>query len=195
MRTSSASGIDGPEVPRTISPSTISSAAARACISSAAACSTRVAQFGCRKPRGFAAHHRHTRGECAHAAGNPVGLAVDDPDIRIIDTERVGTDLRNDRLNALADGGDAGDDLHRAVRLRLDAHGVERTQSALLHEHRQTGADCLAVSAPLAEIVLKFVPLRRLEGFVQQKRVVAGIVDDFCAKRIEAEANRASRLC
>ncbi len=89
------------------------------------------AQFGGRKPRCFAAHHRHARGECAHAARDAVGLAVDDTDIRIVDTERVGTDLRDDRLNALADGGDAGDDLHRAVRLQLSMRTVSNGPSPL----------------------------------------------------------------
>ena len=39
---------------------------------------------------------------------------------------------------------------------------------ALLHEHREAGADRFAVRAPLREIVLQFVPLRPLSALSQQ---------------------------
>src|SRR5262245_4161615 len=145
------------------------------------------AQLGCRKSCSFPAHHSHARGECAHAAGNSVGLAVDDPDIRVIDTESIGTDLRNDRFHTLADGSDTGDHLHHAIGLHLDAHGVERTEPTLFDEHCHSGSDFLTALAPLAKFLLELVPTCSFEPFIEQELIVTGIVDDLRAERVESE--------
>ena len=73
-----------------------------------------VAQLDRREPRRLAAHHRHARGEGAHASVDAVGLAVRHAHIGVMDAERVGADLRHRGFDALADRGHAGDDFDLA---------------------------------------------------------------------------------
>ena len=69
----------------------------------------------------------------------------------------------------------------------LDAHAVERPEPALLDENRQAGADLFAARAALAQLALKIVPIGKPQRLVEQAGVVAGIVDDMRAERVEAE--------
>ena len=62
-----------------------------------------VAQRGRREPRRLAGHDGDARGERADAALDAVGLAVDDAHLPVIDAERIGADLREHGLDALAD--------------------------------------------------------------------------------------------
>ena len=61
------------------------------------------AQFARGEPRGFAAHHGDARGKSAHAARDPVGLAVDHAHAGVIDAKRIGANLRDHGFDALAD--------------------------------------------------------------------------------------------
>ena len=86
-----------------------------------------------------------------------VGLAVDDLDIAVVYAKRVGADLRHRRFHALADRGDAGDDLDRTVRFHFDFDRIERPQPALFHEHGDAGADLFAGGAALVQLALQIV--------------------------------------
>ena len=101
-----------------------------------------------RLERGIAGHHRDAGGARTLAAGDTVGLAVGNGDAGIVDAERLSADLGDHRLDALADRGDAGDDLDRSVGRHLDADIVERSVAAALDEADCRSADRLAGSTP-----------------------------------------------
>ena len=97
----------------------------------------------------------------ADAVFDPVGAALDHAHPAVIDAERVGADLRDDGLEALAERRAAGDDLDRAGGLDRDPHAVARAQPALLDKHREAGADQilvtgLAVDGRKPEVARKF---------------------------------------
>ena len=145
------------------------------------------AQFRRGKARGFAAHHGDARGKSAHASVDAVGLPVHDADGAVIDAERIGADLRHRRLHALAERGDAGDHFDGAVGGNFDAHGVEGAEAAFLHEHGHAGADVFAGRAAARQFALQRVPAGGAQRLVEQQRIVAGVVDDMRAQRVEAE--------
>ena len=62
-----------------------------------------------RTPDRGPAHIGRPRAAVAAAQRDPVGVALDEPDALVRDTEAVGEDLREGRLVALPDGLRAGD--------------------------------------------------------------------------------------
>src|SRR5260221_5761063 len=119
---------------------------------------------------------------------------MNDTDIAVVDTEGIGADLRNDGFHALANGCDASDHLDDSVELDFYAHSVEWSKSALLNKHSHAGADFLALLAARAQSFLKPHPISRFECRVEQQRVVAGVVGDFCAESVESERVRHGAL-
>ena len=113
-----------------------------------------------------------------------------DVDRCVIDAKRVGSDLRHRRLDALADGGDAGDDLDLAVALYIDTHGVGRPESAFLDEHGNAGADLFARRATFLQFGLKRRPVRQRKRLVEQQRIIAGVIDNMRAERVEMQIVR-----
>ena len=71
--------------------------------------------------------------------------------------------------------------------LTVDAHGVERAEPAFFDEHGDAGADHLAVGAALLQLALQGRPVGKRERLVEQQRVVAGVVDNMGAERIELQ--------
>src|SRR5262249_41983309 len=115
---------------------------------------------------------------------------MDHPDIRVIDADGIGADLRDDSLHALTNRGDAGHHLERAVGHHFDSNRVERTEPAFLAEHGAAGPALLAVLAPLTMLLLKLVPARGFQRLVEQKRIVTGIVDDLRTECVEVKRIR-----
>ena len=167
----------------------------RVCISSAAAPSALCAQLHRRQPRRLAAHDGDARGERAHAARDAVGLAVHDTDAGVVDAERIGADLRDHRLDALADRGDAGDDLDARRRVSTSMRTVSNGPSPLFSTNMATPAPTFSPLRRSLSCSCKLVPVGRFQRLVEQQRIVAGIVDDLRAQRVERRARRASRLC
>ena len=175
-------------------PSTMSSTSAGACIISAATSSAFCADLERRVVRGRRGHHGGARGMRADAKGDLVGLAVDDADAAVVDAERLRADLRDHGLEALAERRAAGDDLHDARRVDGNLHAVGGAEPALLHEHRNAGADQLARgAAALQHRALQLVPVGRREHLVEQREIVAGVVLDLFAEHFERPACTASR--
>src|SRR5262245_66084457 len=112
---------------------------------------------------------------------------MDYPNVRVINTDGIGADLRDDGLYALTNRGDAGHHLKRTVGHHFDSNGVERAEPAFLDEHGDAGADLLAILAPPAMLLLKLVPARGFQRFVEQKLIVTGIVDDLSTECVKAE--------
>ena len=90
--------------------------------------------FGRRDAGRLAGHHRDARGEGAHAVAMRSVWPWTTRMRSIVDAERIGADLRDHRLDALADRRGAGDHFDRAVGVDRDAHAVERAEPALLDE-------------------------------------------------------------
>src|ERR1700722_19710626 len=86
-------------------------------------------------------HHGGARGMRANAESDAVGLAVDNAAALIIDTERIGGDLRHDGLKALAERGAASDDLNHPGLVDEILPTIGRTEPALSHKHRAADAD------------------------------------------------------
>src|SRR5258708_28544098 len=88
-------------------------------------------------------------------------------------------------MEALPERSAAGDELHRARTIDLDAHAVGGTQAALLDEHRKAGADRFAGGAAARKLGLALVPLERDQELVEQPDVIARIVLDLLAQGLE----------
>ncbi len=130
-------------------------------------------------------HHGGARGMRADAELDAVGLAVGDAHAPVVDAQHLGADLRHHGLEALAERGAAGDELDHARGVDLDPHAVGRAEPALLDEHRKAGADHLAGGAAARQLGLELVPVERGEELVEQADIVAGIVLDLLAQRLE----------
>ena len=114
-----------------------------------------------------------------------VGLAVDHAAAPVIDAERVGGDLRHHGFKALADRSAAGENLDRARGVDGDFHAVGRAKPALFHEHGDADADQFAGGFALLHVGVELVPIDLGEQLVQQPDIVAGVVMDFLAQRLE----------
>ena len=79
----------------------------------------------------------------------------------IVDAERVGADLRDDRLDPLPDRGRAGHHLDEAGGVDRDPHAVERPEPALLDENRKPRPDAFAAGATPLQFLLQLGPLDR----------------------------------
>src|SRR5262249_41699512 len=114
----------------------MSSASAGACISSAA---TSIAF-----PRSFTAPLWVADAVMTGARADPVsdriGLAMGHAHAPVIDAQSLGANLRHHGLEALPEGSAAGDELHRARTIDLDAHAIGGTQPAFLHQHPKSRA-------------------------------------------------------
>src|SRR4029077_2472850 len=91
--------------------------------------------------------------------GDPVGLALGHAHAPVVDAQNLGANLRHDGLEALPERSAAGDQLHRARTIDLDAHAVGGAQAALLDEHREAGADRFTGGAAARKLGLALVPL------------------------------------
>ncbi len=116
-----------------------------------------------------------------HAIGDAIGLAVHDADAAVVDAERIGANLRDHRLDPLPDRGGAGDNLDGARRIDRDPNAVERTEAALLHEHRETDSDRFARLPPRLTSACNAGQLDRGQRLVEQALVVPGIERDMSA--------------
>ncbi len=139
---------------------------------------------------GGGGHHGGARRVRADAEGDAVGLAVGHPHLAIIDADPFGADLRHHGLEALADRRAARDQLDRARRVDLDVHAIGGTEAALLDEHGKAGADRLAGRAPARQLGFELVPLERDQELVEQADIVAGVVVDLLAERLQRPVER-----
>src|SRR5437868_10119697 len=103
----------------------------------------------------------------ADAVGDPGRLSVHHRDLRVVDAQALGADLRHNRLEALAKRCAAGDELYPAVLIEFDADGILRPQSGLLDKKPETDTDRLALFAPARELGLGFLPAEFLERAIQ----------------------------
>ena len=103
----------------------------------------------------------------------------------VIDAEHLRADLRHHGLETLSERGAAGDELDRTRRVDLYAHAIRGAQAALLDEHREARADRLATGASARELDLELVPFERGRELVEQPDVIAGIVLDLLAQRLQ----------
>ena len=108
----------------------------------------------------------------------------------VIDAERIGADLRHRGLEALPDRGAAGDQLDRARRIDRRCCALSDGPSPLFStKMRKAGADQFAARrGGVASSRLQLVPADARQRLVEQARVVAGIVDDLGAERVERRA-------
>ena len=81
------------------------------------------------------------------------------PDGPVVHAERLGTDLGNNRLDALSDRRGPSHDFDAAIRINLDAVVVVGTEPALFDVAAETGADQLAVFAPFGQISRELVEI------------------------------------
>ena len=66
-----------------------------------------------------------------------------------------------------------------------DFHAVGRAEAALLHEHGDADADQFAGGFALLHVGVELVPIDLGEQLVEQPDIVAGVVVDFLAERLE----------
>src|SRR6516164_6215649 len=96
----------------------------------------------------------------ADAVGDPIGLSMADAHPAVVDAERFRANLRHHSLEPLTEGRAAGDELHGAGGVHLDAHAVGGAEAALLDEHGKAGAHRLATGAPAGKLVLELGPIQ-----------------------------------
>ena len=106
--------------------------------------------------------------------------------------QRVGADLGECGLGALADRGDAGDYLDPAARVDGDAHAVERAKPALLDEHAEAEPDQLPCPPAFSQRRFELVVTQVVEHALQQTRVVTEVVGDLGAERVDRAGERHS---
>src|SRR5271166_3958397 len=116
---------------------------------------------------------------------DPVGLPVNDPHPAVVDTQRVGRDLRHHRLETLPDRGAAGDDFDSAGSVDRDRDPVEGTQTALLDKDGETGPDRLAGGPTLSQRRLQRIPSDGGQCLIEQPGIIARIIDNLVADRVE----------
>jgi hypothetical protein len=121
----------------------------------------------------------------ADAVGDAVGLAVGHAHASVVEPQGLGANLRHHGLEALAERCAAGDELDHPRRVDLDPHTVGRTEPALLHEHGEAGTHRLAGGAAARERGVELVPFERGQELVQEPGIIAGIVLDFLAQRLQ----------
>src|SRR5262249_47397139 len=119
---------------------------------------------------------------CSHSERNPVGAAMDDPYAPVIDTESIGTDLCQHRLEPLADRSRAADNFDQAGGIDRDSRGFERPKPAFLDEERKPRPDAFPSRAPAFELFVQLVPASSAQRLVEQSRIVAGVEHDICAE-------------
>ena len=118
--------------------------------------------------RGGAGHHGDARGERPHAVGDLIGAPVEHADVIERSAQRVGADLGERGLHALADRGDPGDHLDPAARVDGDAHAVERAEPALLDEHAEAEPDQLPCPPAFGQRRFELVVTQVVEHALQQ---------------------------
>src|SRR4051812_32188231 len=121
----------------------------------------------------------------ADAIGDAISLTVGDTYAPVVDSQHLGADLRHHGLEALAERRAAGDELDRARGVDLDPHAIRGAQATLLHEHRKPGADGFSGGATSRQRSPELVPIERYQELVEQPDIVAGIVFDLLAQRLE----------
>src|SRR5262249_54308388 len=111
--------------------------------------------------------------------------AVDNTDPAIVELQRICANLRDHRLEALAERCPSGNDFDDAVMVDRNLHAIARPEAALLDKYRKSGSHRLALCPPPAQARLQLIPTEGGEGLVEQRGIVARIVDDLVAKCIE----------
>src|SRR5262249_36938672 len=108
--------------------------------------------------RSIRRHHGRARRMRTNAILDAVRAPMYDPHAAIIHAERLGTDLRNNRFEALAQRSASGDDLDIAARMHIDARAVRGPQTALFDIHCKAEADILAGVPTFLHIALELIP-------------------------------------
>src|SRR5205807_9297728 len=119
------------------------------------------------------------------AERDAVGLTVNDAAAPVIDTEGVGGNLRHHRLKPLAERSTAGDDIDHPGRIDGNSHAVGRAEPALLDKHRKPDADKFALRFALGDGRVELGPAGRGEKLIEQPDIVAAVVLNFLAERLE----------
>ena len=146
--------------------------------------------FKRRRMRRAARHDRGAGSVGADAILDAVGLSRHDPHLAVVHADRAGADLRHRRGEALADRRAAGHQLDRAGAVDGDARAVEWSKPAFLDKDGDARPDQFTRSATAAQLRLQRIPADLRQRFIQQSRIVAGIVDDFGAERVQLPAKR-----
>ena len=107
-----------------------------------------------------------------------IGVAVQYADAAIVDTKRIGTNLREHGLHALTKGRCAGNELHHAVSVYRDRHHLRRTEPAFLHEDGETYSNILAFG-PRSAARCRSRPIGKRQSLVDEQWIVAGIENDL----------------
>ena len=121
----------------------------------------------------------------ADAEFDALRAAMDHAHLAIIRAQNIRADLPHDRLEALANGGAAGNHFDDAIGVDIHMGAISRPQTALLDEEREARADDLALGPPRLQALLQGVPIHGLERLVKQAFVVAGIIGDIVLQHAE----------
>ncbi len=121
----------------------------------------------------------------ADAERDAIGLAVNDAAAPVIDAERVGGNLRHHRLKPLPERRAAGDDIDHAGRIDGNSHAVGRAEPALLDKHRKPDPDKFAARFALGNGRVELGPAGCGEKLIEQSDIVAAVVLNFFAERLE----------
>src|SRR5262252_2375316 len=148
----------------------------------------RSPHFERRDMRRIPSHDRGAGRMGADTVWDAVSLPRDDPYTAVVDAERVGTDLRHGRREALADRRAASHQLDSAAAVDADTRPVQRSKPAFLDKDGEPRPDQFAGSATATQLRLQRIPADLRQGLLEQSRIVAGVVDDFGTERIQLPA-------
>ena len=122
--------------------------------------------FSCNHRR-IRRHHGRPRGMRANAVFDPIGAAMDNAHLTVVDAQGLRGDLRNHRLEALSHRRAASDYFNLAVAMHVDARPVDWTETAFLDIHCNAETDDLAPRTTLLDLDFEFIPMEMGKGLVE----------------------------
>src|SRR5439155_20795692 len=128
--------------------------------------------------------------EAADAERHPPAVSVDHGHLLGRHRQLLGDDLRQGRLDSLADRGDAGVDDHAARAVHLDARVLPGPEPRLLEDAAEADPEIAALLSRLGLFRAHRLVVRQRQRLVERRAIVTAVVDRPLAQRGAADLVR-----